>query len=72
MLRWTTGMTRHDHIRNEDIDDRFGIASIAEKLLETHFRWYGHVIGTSANSLVKIGLKIEVNEKRPKGWPMIC
>ncbi|CAD7083972.1 unnamed protein product [Hermetia illucens] len=32
MLRWTSGVTRFDHIRNEDIRDRYRVAQIVEKL----------------------------------------
>ncbi|KIH52583.1 hypothetical protein ANCDUO_17314 [Ancylostoma duodenale] len=42
MLRWMAGITRVDRIRNEKIRERFGIATIADKLRETQLRWYGH------------------------------
>ncbi|KIH61812.1 hypothetical protein ANCDUO_07909 [Ancylostoma duodenale] len=42
MLRWMAGVTRVDRIRNEKIRERFGIATIADKLRETRRRWYGH------------------------------
>ena len=69
MLRWTSGVTRLDHIRNEDIRDRYGVAPIVEKLRERRLRWYGHAIRANENSLAKIGLNIEVDGKRPKGRP---
>ncbi|CAD7076713.1 unnamed protein product [Hermetia illucens] len=69
MLRWTSGVTRLDHIRNEDIRDRYGVAPIVEKLRERHLRWYGQAIRANENSLAKIGLNIEVDGKRPKGRP---
>ncbi|KIH60668.1 hypothetical protein ANCDUO_09070 [Ancylostoma duodenale] len=39
MLRWMAGITRVDRIRNEKIRERFGIATIADKLRETRLRW---------------------------------
>lgn len=44
MLRWGSGITRHDHIRNEDIRNRHGVAAIVEKLQERRLRWYDHFI----------------------------
>ncbi|EYC06535.1 hypothetical protein Y032_0075g946 [Ancylostoma ceylanicum] len=44
MLRWTADVTRADRIRNEKIRERFGVASIVDKLRETRFIWYGHVL----------------------------
>ncbi|KIH57914.1 hypothetical protein ANCDUO_11889 [Ancylostoma duodenale] len=42
MLRWMAGTKRVDSIHNEKIRERFGIATIADKLRETRLRWYGH------------------------------
>ncbi|KIH57915.1 hypothetical protein ANCDUO_11890 [Ancylostoma duodenale] len=39
MLRWMAGTKRVDSIRNEKIRERFGIATIADKLRETRVRW---------------------------------
>jgi hypothetical protein len=43
MLRWICGHTRLDRVRNDDIRDRLGIASIGEKLIQHRLRWFGHV-----------------------------
>uniref|UniRef100_A0A914XI79 Ataxia telangiectasia mutated family protein n=1 Tax=Plectus sambesii TaxID=2011161 RepID=A0A914XI79_9BILA len=45
MLRWISGITRLDHVRNDDIRERYGVVPIAEKLRESRLRWYGHVPG---------------------------
>ena len=34
MLRWMSGKTRHDRIRNDTIRERVGVAPIVEKLVE--------------------------------------
>ncbi|KIH46207.1 hypothetical protein ANCDUO_23743 [Ancylostoma duodenale] len=40
MLRWMAGVTRVDRIRNEKIRQRFGIATIADKLRKTLLRMH--------------------------------
>ena len=35
--------TRMDHIRNEVIRSKVGVASIEDKVHEDRLRWYGHV-----------------------------
>ena len=43
MLRWISGNTRNDRIRNEEIFLKIGVASIDGKMRENHLRWFGHV-----------------------------
>ena len=43
MLRWMSGHTRKDRIRNDCIREKVGVAPIVEKLVETRLRWFGHV-----------------------------
>ena len=43
MLRWMSGYTRLDKIRNEYIRNEIGVAPIEAKMVETRLRWFGHV-----------------------------
>ncbi|KAK4369946.1 hypothetical protein RND71_009421 [Anisodus tanguticus] len=43
MLRWMCEHTRRDMIRNDNIRDRVGVASVEDKMPETRLRWFGHV-----------------------------
>lgn len=39
--RWMCGHTMRDEIRNEDIQNKVGVASIKEKMRETRLTWFG-------------------------------
>ncbi|PIO59033.1 hypothetical protein TELCIR_19516 [Teladorsagia circumcincta] len=69
MLRRTAGVTRADHIRNDAIRQRFGVAPIVDKVREARLRWYGHVLCAKDDSVRKISLSLDVSGKRPKGRP---
>jgi hypothetical protein len=69
MLRWISGVTRLDHVRNDDIRNRYGIAPIDEKLRESRLRWFGHVLRADDGTIAKTGFNLEVPGKRPKGRP---
>ena len=43
MLRWMSGHTRKDKLRNGYIRGKVGVAPIEEKMTETRLRWFGHV-----------------------------
>ncbi|CAD6198523.1 unnamed protein product [Caenorhabditis auriculariae] len=69
MLRWTAGVKRLDHVKNEDIRKRFGVAPIREKLRENRLRWFGHVLRADPTSIAKTSHTLEVDGKRPRGRP---
>lgn len=43
MLRLMCGHTRIDEIRNEDMHDKVGVATMQEKMWEVRLRWCEHV-----------------------------
>lgn len=43
MLRWMCGHTRSDKIRNENIWNKVGVASVVDKMRKVRPRWFGHV-----------------------------
>ncbi|XP_063392644.1 uncharacterized protein LOC134678124 [Cydia fagiglandana] len=43
MLRWMSGVSRKDRVRNAHIRGSLGVRDIADKLQECRLRWYGHV-----------------------------
>lgn len=69
MLRWASGLTRLDRVRNDDIRQRYGVAPIGDKLREVRLRWYGHVLRASDESVAQKGLQLTVAGTRPSGRP---
>ncbi|KAG5614348.1 hypothetical protein H5410_014172 [Solanum commersonii] len=43
MMRWMCGHIRRDKIRNDVIQNKVGVASMANKIREMRFRWIGYV-----------------------------
>ena len=54
MLRWSSGYTLKDKIRNDHIRERVGVAPISEKMREYRLRWYGHIQRRELDELVRI------------------
>jgi hypothetical protein len=70
MLRWICGNTRRDRVRNDDIRERLGVASVEEKLVQHRLRWFGHIQWRPADALVRSGvIRRSDNEKRGRGRP---
>jgi len=70
MLRWMSGKTRHDRIRNDIIRKRVGVAPIVEKLVENRFRWFGHVERRPVDAVVRrVDQMEESHVKRGRGRP---
>ncbi|EXB94041.1 hypothetical protein L484_009385 [Morus notabilis] len=56
MLRWISGYTRMDRIRNEIICSKVGVAPIEDKVHEGRLRWYVvHVLVVTTNLVLIIG-----------------
>ncbi|KAI0488726.1 hypothetical protein KFK09_028565 [Dendrobium nobile] len=43
MLRWMSGFTLRDTIRNEHIREKVGVAPVEDKIRESRLRWFGHI-----------------------------
>ena len=62
MLRWSSGYTLKDRIRNDHIRERVGVAPISEKMREYRLRWYEHVQRRELDEPVRI---VEQTEREP-------
>jgi len=70
MLRWMSGKTRQDRIRNDTIRERVGVAPIVEKLVENRLRWFGHVERRPVDAVVRRVDQMEESQvKRGRGRP---
>ena len=64
MLRWICGYTRMDQVRNDDIRDRLGVASIEEKLVQHRLRWFGHIQSSPPETQVHFLVLSQANNIR--------
>jgi hypothetical protein len=70
MLRWICGNTRRDRVRNDDIHERLRMTSVKEKLVQHHFRWFGHIQRRPTEALIYSGvIRWTGNKKRGRKRP---
>jgi hypothetical protein len=43
MPRWIYGHIRRDHVQNNDIYERLGVAPVLEMFVQHHLRWFRHI-----------------------------
>ncbi|KEH35761.1 hypothetical protein MTR_3g102480 [Medicago truncatula] len=65
ILRWMSGKTRHDKIRNDTIRERMEVAPIVEKLVENRLRWFGHVERRPVDAVVRRVDQMEESQPTP-------
>ena len=69
MLRFATGMTRKDKIRNEHIRSTVKAERLGMKMREDRLRWYGHVMRRDQEYVGKKMMEMELPGKRKRGRP---
>ena len=69
MLRWMSGVTKLDRIRNERIRGTTKVGEISKKVQESRLKWYGHVLRRKDECVGKIVMGMEVPGKRRRGRP---
>lgn len=60
-------VTREDIIKNERVRDSNGAASIVCKMRVNSLRWFGHVMRRNETELVKVVMRIKIEERRRRG-----
>ena len=69
MLRWMSGVTKLDRIRNERIRGSTKVGEISKKVQESRLKWYGHVLRREEEYVGKRVMAMEVPGKRRRGRP---
>ena len=69
MLRWMSGVTRLDRIRNNGIRGTTKLGEISKKVQESRLKWYGHVLRREDEYVGKRVMAMEVPGKRRRGRP---
>ena len=69
MLRWMSGVTKLDRIRNERIRGTTKVGEISKKVQESRLKWYGHVLRREDEYVGKRVMGMEVPGKRRRGIP---
>ncbi|KAI0523277.1 hypothetical protein KFK09_005672 [Dendrobium nobile] len=57
MLRWMSGFTLRDGIRNEHICEKIRVAPVEDNIRESRIRWFGHIKRQPSDDPVR---KVEV------------
>ena len=71
MLRWMSGVTKLDGIRNERIRGTTKVGEISKKVQESRLTWYGHVLRREDEYVGKRVMAMEVPGKRRRGRPKL-
>ena len=69
MLRFATGVTRKDKVRNEYIRGTVNIERLGMKMKEGRLRWYGHVMRRDQEYVGRKMIEMELPGKRKRGRP---
>jgi hypothetical protein len=69
MLRWMSGVTLKDKMRNEHVRGSLRVAPIADKMREARLRWFGHVERRSEGHVIRRIQTMVVEGKRRRGRP---
>ena len=69
MLRWMSGVTKMDRIRNERIRGTTKVGEISMKVQESRLKWYGYVLRREDEYVGKRVMVMAVRGKRRIGRP---
>ena len=69
MLRGILGVSRREHMRNEDILRILHITPIDEVMRGGRLRWFGHVQRRDADNVTRRVMELAIPGARRRGWP---
>ena len=59
MLRWMSGVTMKDRVKNEYIRGTIKVTDISKKIQEARLRWYGHIKRREEGHVARDVLELE-------------
>lgn len=68
MLRCSLSLTQLGGVMNEDVQRRMGVAPVV-KMRKARLRWYGHVISSGDDTVVKTAYHLSPPGQRQLGQP---
>ena len=69
MLRWMSGVTRRDKVKNEYIQGTVKVTKASKKVQEARLRWYGHLERREEGHVAREVMDMEVLGTRRRGTP---
>ena len=69
MLRGILGVSRRDHMRNEEIERILHLSPIDEVMRSGHLRWFGHVQRRDATNVNRRVMELAIPGTRRRGRP---
>ena len=69
MLRWMTGVTKLDRIRNDFVRGTTKVTEVSRKIQEKRLNWFGHVMRKDQEYVGRRLLEMEVPGRRRRGRP---
>ena len=69
MLRWMSGVTKLDKMRNERIRGTTKVGKITTKVQEIRSKWYGHVMRREEHYVGRRAMVMKVQGIRKRGRP---
>ena len=73
MIRMICGVRLADRVLTDVLWDRVNvIVKIEDIIIQSHLRWYGHVMRGDINSKIREVMDLEITGKRKKGRPRKC
>ena len=69
MRRWACGHTLRDHVRNDNINERLKVESIAERCRKARLRWFSHVKRRYQEYVGRMTMEMVPPGRRKRGRP---
>ena len=69
MLRWMTGITRLDRIRNDLVRGTTKVTEVSKKIQEKRLNWFGHVMRRNQEYVGRRMLEMDIPGRRRRGRP---